>query len=74
MQAAGALSPNEVRAFEEMNGIEDGDEYFISANLKKLDAPDPVPGAGPFGAPRVPVTEPVEPVDDEPDKTEGAEE
>ena len=73
MQAAGALSPNEVRAFEEMNGIEDGDEYFISANLKKLDAPDPVPGAAPFGAAQPPDDEPVEPeddVEDDPDETE----
>jgi HK97 family phage portal protein len=63
MLAAGSLSPNEIRGYEELNGVEDGDEYYISANLKKVDAPDPVPGATPFGQPAAVE----EPEDEEPE-------
>lgn len=56
----GALSPNEVRGLEEMNGIGDvGDEHFVQTNLQTLEraaaepeppkpAAAPMPGAEPM--------------------------
>jgi hypothetical protein len=39
--ATGALSPNDVLALEEMNGIgPDGDKHFVSTNLQPLDGPE----------------------------------
>ena len=44
--ATGALSPNDVLALEEMNGIgPNGDKRFVSTNLQPLDAQD-APDAG----------------------------
>ena len=66
MVSAGALSPNEVRALEELNGIgEDGDEYFISANVKPLDTPEALrPSAAPPGM--------VAPDEDEDEEADGS--
>ena len=59
LQATGALSPNDVLALEDMNGIgPDGDRHFISANLKPLDTPEAEPVMPP---------PPVAPVMPEPD-------
>jgi len=56
MTQIGAMSINEVRALEEMNGIgPDGDQYLVQLNQTTLDklvnAPEPQPAAAPALAP-----------------------
>ncbi len=45
----GWLSDNEIRDRENMNRIEDGDQYFRPGNLLPLDAPAPLPVQAPAG-------------------------
>lgn len=39
----GFLSPNDVRALENMNSIENGDKYFVAMNLQSLESVDKLP-------------------------------
>jgi HK97 family phage portal protein len=34
----GVLSPNEIRTFEDLNKIKDGDEHFVPLNLSPIDS------------------------------------
>lgn len=37
MNLIGAMNANEIRAFEDMNAYEGGDEYFVQANMQTVD-------------------------------------
>jgi HK97 family phage portal protein len=67
---SGALSPNDILALEEMNGIgPDGNKRFVSTNLQLLDAPVVKPAPAPV-APVVP-DEPMAPEPDAEMSSEG---
>jgi hypothetical protein len=36
MNLVGAMSANEIRALEDMNSYEGGDEYFVQANMQSV--------------------------------------
>ena len=66
MNLIGSMSANEIRALEDMNAYEGGDEYFVQANMQSVKvALNP-----PATAPATPATAPIPNTQDEDDKDE----
>ena len=66
MNLIGSMSANEIRALEDMNAYEGGDEYFVQENMQSVKVAHNPPAT----APATPATAPTPNTQDEDDKDE----